>query len=64
MFMNDKGVPAIPPRQAGAGAALVSHAQRRLAAALMDAYLMGSPIPFYPIAAVPAIGATSHGREL
>lgn len=64
MFMTNKGVFASHLRHAKVTAALVSHAWLALAVGLSSAYLMGSPAPLDPIAAVPFIGATSHGREL
>lgn len=63
MFMIVKGVFADPLRHAMVKAALVSHAWPRLAADPFDAYFMGSQALLDPIAAVPFIGATSHGRE-
>lgn len=64
MFMRTKGVFASSSGHSKVTATLVSHAWLALAVGLSSAYLMGSPAPFDPIAAVPSIGATSHGREL
>jgi hypothetical protein len=64
MFMRAKGVFASHLGHSKVSVVLVSHAWLALAVGLSSAYLMGSPAPLDPIAAVPFIGATSHGREL
>lgn len=64
MFMRTIGVSASRFGHVKVTVTLVSHAWLALAVGLGSAYLMGSPAPLDPIAAVPFIGATSHGREL
>lgn len=63
MFMSNKGVFESPSGHAKVTMTLVSHAWPALAVGPSNAYLMGSSAPLDPIAAVPFIGATSHGRE-
>ncbi len=63
MFMSNKGIFVGPFGHTMVKAVLVSHAWLVLAVGPGNAYFMGSQAPLDPIAAVPFIGATSHGRE-